>query len=468
MVSDSSPGNAVVMDAAAEAAAMSAGMPLPEVEEESSCNVATLSAVIFALYVVYYMLFEVKKPIVACNSRMKEYLYSHCPILSETFWPTIWCIEARCQTIMRSLLQSSPPVPYEREMLLMPDGGELGLDWIHTHEENLDVDNPTRPVVLVLPGLTGDSTVSYAKHFVLEGAKLGYRCVVLNYRGNGGTKLKTSRTYSATYTDDVDFVLSSIAQTYPHAPRMVVGVSLGGIILTNYLARKGKDARITAAMSVSAPWNMFGSCTSLEQPLNAVVFNNYLCRGLKQSVKSHQHLFEDKCNMPHVFDSRTIREFDDRFTSKMFGYKNWEEYYNDANIDQKVLDIKVPMLCLNAEDDPFSPGPFLPLDLASDESSHVAIVVTSRGGHIAFYDGFFRPSNVCYMQRLFTQFASAVFNNPKPLFNEADHFEDKSNMAELSDSSSITTIPACECTGPLEGQPRGCTQQPFSGGCEEL
>ena len=54
--------------------------------------------------------------------------------------------------------------------------------------------------------------------------------------------------------------------------------------------------------------------------------------------------------------SRTIREFDDRFTSKQFGYPTYKEYYEDACIHRKVSDIKVPLLCLNAADDPFSPS----------------------------------------------------------------------------------------------------------------
>ena len=55
------------------------------------------------------------------------------------------------------------------------------------------------------------------------------------------------------------------------------------------------------------------------------------------------------------FQSRTIRQFDSSFTAKLFGYDSYQEYYNDANIHLKLHQVKIPVLALNAADDPFSP-----------------------------------------------------------------------------------------------------------------
>jgi len=44
-----------------------------------------------------------------------------------------------------------------------------------------------------------------------------------------------------------------------------------------------------------------------------------------------------------------------RFTARLFGYDSYESYYHDASVDRKVHDVQVPLLCLNAADDPFSP-----------------------------------------------------------------------------------------------------------------
>ena len=48
---------------------------------------------------------------------------------------------------------------------------------------------------------------------------------------------------------------------------------------------------------------------------------------------------------------------------------------------------------------------------AAMKSSHVALVVTSRGGHIGFMEGLF-PSRAYYSDRLLTQLATSVLANP--------------------------------------------------------
>lgn len=45
---------------------------------------------------------------------------------------------------------------------------------------------------------------------------------------------------------------------------------------------------------------------------------------------------------------------------------------------------------------------------AAEKSTHVAIVITARGGHIGFLDGMWPNANDEYMARLFTQYFSAT------------------------------------------------------------
>lgn len=48
---------------------------------------------------------------------------------------------------------------------------------------------------------------------------------------------------------------------------------------------------------------------------------------------------------------------------------------------------------------------------AAEESSHVAIVVTARGGHIGFMEGFWPKTSDEYMARFFTQYFNSTLYN---------------------------------------------------------
>lgn len=74
-------------------------------------------------------------------------------------------------------------------MLTLSDGGEVALDWA---EENCD---PTSPIVIILPGLTGASQAEYIKCLVYSVRNSGVKCVIFNYRGMGGVKIKVSFNY---------------------------------------------------------------------------------------------------------------------------------------------------------------------------------------------------------------------------------------------------------------------------------
>ncbi|KAK6167543.1 hypothetical protein SNE40_021544 [Patella caerulea] len=371
------------------------------------------------VYLTYYLFSVVKKPLIACkDKRLWNFLNKHCPVAAEKYWPTFWCFESRAQTILRALLQSKPSVQYHSEFIYTVDGGQIKLDWAENNE-NKRYTEDIRPTVLLLPGLTGSSNESYILHMVTEAQNLGYRCVVFNNRGIGGSRLLTPRTYCAANTEDLTFVVDHVKSKYPNAPLLGTGVSLGGMILFNYLAKTGKNCKLVAGVCVSVAWNVFESVLSLEQPLNLFLFNRTLAQTLTELARKNIDMFEHHFDMEHVLKSSTIREFDERFTAKMFGYPSWEAYYEEACIHQKVHAVEVPVLCLNASDDPFSPSHAIPVNDANNHDN-IALVVTSHGGHIGFLEGLF-PRHTNYMYRWFTQFVDSVFQHGDKELHDCDN-----------------------------------------------
>uniref|UniRef100_A0A3Q0R787 Phospholipase ABHD3 n=1 Tax=Amphilophus citrinellus TaxID=61819 RepID=A0A3Q0R787_AMPCI len=341
-------------------------------------------------------------PALVCSEAFSAFLYKHCPVVAERFSPTPWCWGGRLQTLVCAILKSRPPVSYRNELIRTVDGGQISLDWVDNQASVTYPDSSTRPTVLILPGITGNSQQSYVLHAVSQAARHGYRCVVFNNRGLGGEELLTPVTYCAANTSDLERVVQHVKGLYPSAPVLGAGVSLGGMVLLNYLARKRAESGMVAGITISVPWDAHKSCYSMEEPLNWLLFNKHITRCLHRAVTRHRKILEKVVDVDYVLKARSIREFDERFTSLVFGYKSCTDYYHDASPDKKLPSTAVPILCLNAADDPFSPQNAFPVNIVQ-ELPNVALVLTAHGGHIAFLQGLF-PRGESYMERLFGQF----------------------------------------------------------------
>lgn len=297
-----------------------------------------------------------QRPILAINKSTpyKKFLRANVPILAQKFWPTFWCVESRAQTVFASILRSQvvPRIIYRREILTLNDGGVVALDWLDGSCSNL------APVVLILPGLTGESQAEYIKFLVLAANQAGLRAVVFNNRGMGGVDLKTRRMYCAANCEDLVEVVRHVATCYPESKLGATGISMGGLILGNYLAVHSDEARrhLSSAMIISVPWDVHKGTVSIEKP----GFNNMMCRhlasGLCATVSRYEILKDGgQWDMEQVLKSRTIKEFDSQFTCKLFGFNDVESYYDAATLHNKLHMINVPLLCLSAADDPFQP-----------------------------------------------------------------------------------------------------------------
>lgn len=69
----------------------------------------------------------------------------------------------------------SPVVSSHSEVISTADGGQISLDWTDNEGSAQFPESSSRPTVLLLPGLTGNSHQSYILHLVQRARTDGYR-----------------------------------------------------------------------------------------------------------------------------------------------------------------------------------------------------------------------------------------------------------------------------------------------------
>jgi predicted alpha/beta-fold hydrolase len=103
--------------------------------------------------------------------------------------------------------------------------------------------------------------------------------------------------------------------------------------------------------------------------------------------------------------AESMFEFSNRFSSILYGFESATHYYHSASaINHLSSDsIKLPLLVVNAKDDPLVPPNAIPVEKLKNNSSVVA-VLTECGGHLGWLDwlgnNWFNRVAVEYIQAL--------------------------------------------------------------------
>ncbi|SAM03354.1 hypothetical protein [Absidia glauca] len=346
-----------------------------------------------------------------------DFIRQKCPHLygpEATFRQTPYLFNGHLQTGYASIYKGTPSMDdilYQREYLGMEDGGEIALDWFPALPDEKDtlIDTPT---LVCLHGLTGGSHESYIRGIleVVTAAPFSYRSVVINSRGCGKSELKTPQLFCGAYTEDARVAFKRIArQMKPGTPLIAIGFSLGANILVKYLGEEGDQAPVTAAISVANPFDFVRSSEYLDGSLiGRNVYSAAMATNLKNLYTLHEDMLikSDKVRKEEVMAATTLRQFDEAATRRIFDYASVHDYYFDASSSRKIEHIKVPLLCLNALDDPIAHHECLPVKEV-EANPNVVLATTPYGGHIGWFEHFQRPSR--WMNKPLVEFITAIF-----------------------------------------------------------
>lgn len=315
----------------------------------------------------------------------------------EPYKAPVWLPGGDLQTIWAVAL-SRPEVEYRRERWEMPDGDFIDLDWV---DGAADV-----PLLVLFHGLEGSSDSHYARNFMVEAKRRGWRGVVPHFRGCSGEMNRLPRAYHSGDSAEIGRILRHVAERNGHAPIHVLGFSLGGNALLRWLEEEGETALavVRSAAAVSAPLDLPAAGAALDRGFSRVYTARFL-KTLKRKALDKLGRYPLPYDRAAVESIGTIKAFDTLFTAPLHGYRDADDYWTRAASKPLLKAIRVPTLLINARNDPFMPGDVLPR--RDEVSDQVTLDFPAEGGHVGFVSGSF-PGNFRWLPERVLKFFLAA------------------------------------------------------------
>jgi predicted alpha/beta-fold hydrolase len=244
------------------------------------------------------------------------------------------------------------------------------------------------PVLVIVHGLEGSSDSNYVRGIAEKAYLRGYHVVRMNQRNCGGTEGLTPTLYNSGMSGDYRTVLEELIEKDGFEQVFFAGYSMGGNLVTKMAGEFADDAP-AALRGVSAicPAIDLGACADALERRDNYLYQRHFVKGLMSRYARKAKLFPSRYPMNGLAPVRTVREFDDVITAPHFGFRDAEEYYEAVGAKRLVDQVRVPLLLITAEDDPFVPfANFLALRL--EQYPAIRFHPVQHGGHCGFISKF--------------------------------------------------------------------------------
>lgn len=279
------------------------------------------------------------------------------------------------QTLFPPLFRPQPDVSYERERLETSDGDFVDLDWSRGGGDAL---------LVILHGLEGHSRRKYVLGMVSAAKAHGFDALAMNFRGCGGEPNRKVTMYHSGWTRDLREVLAMVAALGRYRVVHLVGFSLGGNVVLKYLGEEPSSIPdiVRGAVAISVPCDLEDSARALARP-QCALYTRYLLDQLRKKIIEKGRLFPGSLDLDGVEKLRTFRQFDDRFTAPLHGFRDALDYWRRSSSLRFLSGIDRPACIINAANDPFLGPRCYPVEQVRD-NPNLTLLTPRTGGHVGF------------------------------------------------------------------------------------
>lgn len=257
----------------------------------------------------------------------------------------------------------------------LSDGDFLDLDWLCSRKSKL---------AILSHGLEGSTQGGYIHGMAEVLNKAGWDVLAWNFRGCSGEPNRLLRYYHSGDSADLSLVVHHAALQYQHIA--LIGFSMGGNVTLKYLGEASPHPAVKIAAGVSVPVDLASSSRALDQRWDNRFYIRRFLKSLITKIEVKALRFPGQLDVTDIRKISTFKEFDDRYTAPIHGFKDSADYCNWANARQFLHRINVPTLLINAQNDSFLTPESLPFAEA-EANPNLFLDAPESGGHVGFRQG---------------------------------------------------------------------------------
>ncbi|MGE8540437.1 MAG: YheT family hydrolase [Acinetobacter sp.] len=305
-------------------------------------------------------------------------IFEQLPQLHRKYRPTPWLSNTHAHLLYFDLIKKRQiHLSYDQvDQLKMQDGGITGIAWYGLNAA------PDAPTIVILHTITG--TPESMRELVRDlHLYTGWRIALCLRRGHAGLPMPVPKMNLFGSTDDLREQLAWIQEKFPNSDLYGMGSSAGTGLLVRYLGEQAKDTPLKAAFALCPGYNTESGFKRVH-PFYSMMMTKKLFQNF---VEPYKDTWTKTATLSKVLQSKTLFDFEQAYF-EMAGFDAYSSYNQATNPIYVFEQIEIPLLVLNAEDDPICHiRNFEPYKSIVRQMRSVAVITTKKGSHCGFYEG---------------------------------------------------------------------------------
>lgn len=317
-----------------------------------------------------------------------QLILNQLPQLKQKYRPTPWLANKHLHLMYFDLIRKRTiKINYDKvNQLTMVDGGVTAVVWFGY---DLPADTPT---IVLMHTITG-SPESMREVVKDLHDHTGWRIALCLRRGHAQLPMPVPKINLFGSVEDLKEQIQFIQNQFPDSDLYGVGSSAGTGLLVRYLGEEGDQTPLKAAFALCPGYNTETGFQNVH-PFYSKIMTKKL---FKKFIQPYAQTWGETPSLTKVMQAKNLFEFEQAYF-EMAGYTDYVSYTQATNPIYVFDNVKIPLMILNAEDDPVCDiRNFEPYKDVIKSMPNIVVVTTKKGSHCGYYEGVLRTHSWAHL-----------------------------------------------------------------------